>query len=77
MINIKEVEGFIISVVPYRETSKIVNIFTKDGLIGCIAKGAKSLKSPNRSISCKFSYGKYVIYDKGEKHPFLVYPKQR
>jgi len=61
VIIIKEVEGFIISVVPYKETSKIVNIFTSEGLIGCIAKGAKSLKSELRVNTNKFTYGKFLI----------------
>lgn len=61
MIIIKEVSGFIISVIPYKETSKIVNIFTKDGVIGCIARGAKSLKSDLRVNTTKFTYGKFII----------------
>ena len=61
MISIKEVEGFIVSVVPYRDTSKIVNIFTKEGIIGCIAKGAKSLKSELRVNTTKFTYGRFFI----------------
>ena len=32
-----------------------------------MCKGAKSLKSPNRSITTKFSYGKYIIYYKKDK----------
>ena len=61
MINIKEVEGFIISEIPYGDTSKIINIFTREGIIGCIAKGAKSLKSNLRVITTKFTYGKFLI----------------
>jgi len=61
VIFIKEVEGFIISVVPYKEKSKIINIFTRDGIIGCIAKGAKSLKSELRVYTTKFTYGKFLI----------------
>lgn len=56
-----EVEGFILSEVPYGDTSKIVNIFTNDGVIGCIAKGAKSLKSNLRVNTSKFTYGKFLI----------------
>ena len=42
-----EVEGFIVSETPYGETSKIINVYTKEkGLIGIMCKGAKSLKSP-------------------------------
>lgn len=61
MINIKEVSGFIISEIPYGDTSKIVNIFTSEGIIGCIAKGAKSLKSNLRITTTKFTYGKFII----------------
>ena len=67
MIFIKEVEGFIINVVPYKETSKIVNIFTNRGIIGCIAKGAKSLKSELRVNTTKFTYGKFLIDFKNNK----------
>ena len=61
MIYIKEVSGFIISEIPYGDTSKIVNIFTEEGIIGCIAKGAKSLKSNLRINTTKFTYGKFLI----------------
>ena len=36
---LKKIEGIIISETNYGETSKIINIFTKDGIIGAIAKG--------------------------------------
>ena len=61
MINIKEVSGFIISEVPYGDTSKIINIFTNEGIIGCIAKGAKSLKSNLRVCTTKYTYGNFII----------------
>ena len=52
------VEGVVISTVPYKENSKIINIFTKDmGIIGCISKGCKSMKSKLRLPSEKFAYG--------------------
>ena len=48
-LEIIEVEGIIIDEKPYGETSKILNIITKDkGVIGVLAKGAKRLKSPLR-----------------------------
>ena len=47
---ISEVEGLIIKETPYGETSKIINVFTKEyGTIGIMCKGAKSLKSKLRS----------------------------
>lgn len=63
----KEVEGFIFNEIPYKETSKIINIFTKNGIIGCIAKGAKSLKSNLRVNTTKFTYGKFIIIEKSDK----------
>ena len=62
-----EVEGFIFSEIPYKESSKIINIFTKAGVIGCIAKGAKSIKSNLRVNTTKFTYGKFVIKKKDDK----------
>ena len=59
---LKKVEGIIISETNYGETSKIINILTKDGIIGCIAKGAKGIKSPLRSFTLALTYGSYNIY---------------
>ena len=64
MIFIKEIEGVIFSEIPYKETSKIINVFTKDGIVGIIAKGAKSLKSNLRVNTTKFTYGNFVIKEK-------------
>ena len=61
-----EVEGFIFSEIPYKETSKIINIFTDKGIIGCIAKGAKSIKSNLRVNTTKFTYGKFIIKEKND-----------
>ena len=61
-----EVEGFIFSEIPYKETSKIINIFTEKGIIGCIAKGAKSIKSNLRVNTTKFTYGKFIIKEKND-----------
>lgn len=66
-----EVEGFVISETPYGESSKIINLLTPKGLIGILCKGAKSLKNINRSVTAKFTYGKYIIYDKKEKTSIL------
>lgn len=69
----EEVEGIILSETSYGETSKIINVFTKEhGLIGLMAKGAKSMKSPLRSSTIKFSYAKFNIYYKENKLSTLV-----
>jgi len=57
----KKIEGIIVSEVPFEESSKIVNIFTKEGIIGVIAKGAKRPKSPFFAVTNKFTYGIFNI----------------
>lgn len=69
----KIIEGFIVRETPYQEKSKILNVLTKEyGLIGMIAKGAKSMKSPLRAVSQKFTYGKFNVYFKEDKLSTLV-----
>ena len=50
-----------ISEYPFEESSKIIKVFTKDGIISIIAKGAKKLKSPFFSVTSKLSYGIFNI----------------
>jgi len=71
VIIIKEVSGFILSEVPYGDTSKIINIFTSEGIIGCIAKGAKSLKSNLRINTIKYTYGNFLIDYKENKLSYI------
>lgn len=59
---LKKVEGIIINDTNYGETSKIINILTAEGIIGVIAKGAKSIKSPLRSTTLNLTYGSFNIY---------------
>ncbi len=59
------VEGIVVSSTPFKENSKILNILTKDkGLIGCVSKGCKKLKSKLRLISENFAYGTFHMYFK-------------
>ncbi len=68
----KEVEGIVVSETNYSETSKILNVITKEyGLIGIISKGCRNLKSPLRSVSSKLTYGKFIIYYKKDKLSIL------
>ncbi len=70
---LREVEGFILTEIPYGETSKIINVFTKDyGIIGIMCKGAKSLKSKNRVSTMRLNYAKFNIYYKKGKLSTLV-----
>jgi len=63
-----EVEGIILSVTPYGETSKIINVYTKEyGIIGIMCKGAMGMKSRLRSSTSKLTYGVFNIYYKKDK----------
>lgn len=49
----------------YSESSKILNVFTKEhGLIGIMSKGCRNLKCKLRGVSRKLVYGKFHIYYK-------------
>ena len=73
LVVLREVEGFILTETPYGETSKIINVFTKDyGIIGIMCKGAKSLKSKNRVSTMRLNYAKFNIYYKKGKLSTLV-----
>ena len=62
---LRKLEGIIISEVEYRETSKIINVFTKDlGIIGVIAKGARKVKSTLSGLTTKLTYGVFDVYYK-------------
>ena len=68
-----EVEGIVISETNYGESSKILNVFTKEyGLIGVISKGCRSLKSSLRTVSMKLTYGIFHIYYKEKKLSTLI-----
>lgn len=56
------VHGIVLSEIDYKESSKILNIFTLEyGNIGVISKGSKKLKSNLRSISNKLNYCEFTI----------------
>ena len=73
-MEITKVKGIIISESNYSETSKLINIYTKEyGLISAIAKGAKRLKSPLRSVTSKLTYADFQLnYKEGKLSNLLV-----
>lgn len=55
-------EGIILNETNYSETSKILNILTKEyGYISVISKGSRNLKSKLRGISMKLVYANFSI----------------
>lgn len=68
----KEVEGIVLKETLYSETSKVIQVLTKEyGLIGIMAKGASSIKSPLRSLAVPFLYAKFNINYKEDKLSIL------
>ena len=64
-MKIESIEGIILTETNYSETSKILNVLTKEhGLIGVISKGCRNMKSKLRSVSRKLLYGTIHIYYK-------------
>ena len=57
----ESVEGIVISETNYSETSKIINVLTKDGILGILSKGSRTIKSPLRSVSTRFTYATWWI----------------
>lgn len=57
----KEIEGIIINEYPFQDTGKIIKVFTQEGIISIIAKGAKKIKSPFFAVTNRFSYGIFNI----------------
>lgn len=64
-MKIECVEGIVLSETNYSESSKILNVLTKEyGLIGVISKGCRNIKSKLRGVSRKLLLGKFHIYYK-------------
>ncbi len=64
-LRIEKVQGIVINSTDYSESSKILNVFTKEyGIIGVISKGCRRVKSKLRSVSQKLVYGDFNIYYK-------------
>lgn len=67
------VEGIVLKETPYGDSSKIINVLTKDyGIISIMCKGAMGIKSKFRSSTIKLSYGTFHIYYKKDKLSTLV-----
>lgn len=58
---IKKIEGIVLSETSYKETSKIIQVLTKEyGIVSFLAKGAKGMKSNLRNATTKITYGHFI-----------------
>lgn len=65
---IGEVKGLVIKTVDYKETDRLITIFTEQkGAVVAMARGARSLKSRKLSATMQFCYGNFVLYGQGDK----------
>ena len=59
---IKKIEGIIVSEVDYKESSKIINVFSPtEGVIGILARGTKKVKINLSGVTSKLTYGYFHI----------------
>ena len=64
----QDVLGIVLKERDYSESSKILDVFTKEyGLIGIISKGSKKVKSGLNAVSTRLTYGTFHIYYKEDK----------
>ncbi len=65
MPQIKKIQGIVIGETNYSESSKILNVLTRDyGIIGVMSKGCRRVKSSLRTVSTKLIYGDFNVYYK-------------
>lgn len=70
---ISKFEGIIISETMYGDSSKIINLFTREhGVIGIMCKGVKAIKNPMRTKTMKFTYGYFHVKYRDNKLSTLV-----
>lgn len=64
-MKIESIDGIVLSETNYSESSKILNVFTREhGLLGVMSKGCRNIKSKLRGGSRKLVYGRFNIYYK-------------
>ena len=65
--DLSDVCGIVLREFAYKETSKIIEIFTKDfGRIPTIAKGALGKKSKTLGVTQRFVKASYSLYKSGK-----------
>ena len=73
VLMIRKIEGIIVSEVDYKESSKIINIFSPDiGVVGILARGTKKIKNKLSGVTSKLTYGYFHIDYKENKLSTLM-----
>lgn len=66
--DIDSVRGFVLREFPYKETSKIIEVFTENlGRISIIAKGALGKNSKTLTVTQRFVKAEYSLYKSGKE----------
>ena len=60
---IKKIKGIVTKEIDYKDTSKIIEVITRNGIYSIIAKGAKNVKNSNFKGTNFLSYGEFCIYE--------------
>ena len=66
--DIDSVKGFVLREFPYKETSKILEVFTENfGRVSILARGAMGKKSKTISVTQRFVKAEYSLYKSGKE----------
>lgn len=60
---IKKIKGIVVKEIAYKDTSKIIEVLTNEGLYSIVAKGAKKVSSPLFLGTTFLSYSEFCIYE--------------
>lgn len=72
-MEIKKLTGIIVNEKSYKESSKILDVITKEyGVISVIAKGAKRVNNKLRSVTSKLTYAQFQVNYKEGKLSNLI-----
>ena len=61
---IKKIKGIVVKEIAYRDTSKIIEVLTNDGMYSIVARGAKKVNSSLFLGTSFLSYSEFCIYER-------------
>ena len=67
MSNQISVKGLVIKTVDYRESDRIITVFTEEmGVVSAMARSARSLKSRKMSATLQYCYSNFILIKRGD-----------